>query len=414
MLPLVGLAASILPRLIDLIAADTAGTVAADVAEAVTTVTGTSDPAIAKQKLALDQAMDLELRARLAGIAVAATQAQNEAADRKRREDLASTQAAVVETRHARASMAALAEERTAVAWGSPVVSAIVTLGFFGILLVLIFKSDVIPAVNTNVAQIINISVGTLGAAFATVVNYWLGSSQGSRNKDAATLRLQATQASQSTDALKAQAAQTATALDTLRTVATNAASPSPPPQALALSPQPPSPELPDTRPDTFDRCLAVTLSQEGGFNPNDPGGGSNYGITGLTLQEWLGHPVTPEEIRNLSKEVATEIYRTNYWNPMCCNELPDGVNLMIFDFGVNAGPRVAVKAMQEVIGVTADGSVGPVTLAAIGRFPPQKLVCAVAERRLQFYRSLGNNPDETAWTRRTQQVEQSALLMVA
>ncbi len=98
----------------------------------------------------------------------------------------------------------------------------------------------------------------------------------------------------------------------------------------------------------------------------------------------------------------------------MCCNELPDGVNLMLFDFGVNAGPRVAVKAMQEVVGVTADGSVGPVTLAAVGRFPPQKLVCAMAERRLQFYRSLGNNPNETVWARRTQQVEQSALLMVA
>jgi hypothetical protein len=407
MLPLIGLAVSIVPALINLIAGDKAGTVAKDVAQAVTAVTGTTDPVAAKQKLAADPAVAAELQERLAQIAVAATQVQNEEADRKRQDELSAMQDSIANTRDARASMVAMAEAHSAVAWGSPVVSVIVTLGFFGILIVLIFRSDVIPPANTNVAQIINISVGTLGAAFATVVNYWLGSSQGSRNKDAATLQLQATQASQSTDALRAQATQTATALETLRTVAARASAPPPPPAATARMVRSAAAGTGE-----FDRCLAVTLSHEGGFNPEDPGGGSNFGITGLTLADWLGHPVTVEDIRNLSKSTAAEIYRSNYWNPMCCNELPDGVNLMLFDFGVNAGPRVAVKAMQEAVGVTADGSVGPLTVAAVNELPPQRLISAIAERRLQFYRTLGNNPDETSWTKRTEQVEQAAMLM--
>jgi hypothetical protein len=42
--------------------------------------------------------------------------------------------------------------------------------------------------------QIINITVGALAAGFATVISFWLGSSQGSRAKDAATIQLQAEQ----------------------------------------------------------------------------------------------------------------------------------------------------------------------------------------------------------------------------
>ena len=57
-------------------------------------------------------------------------------------------------------------------AWGAPVVSVLVTVGFFGILLILVLNG---MAEGTRVAQIINITVGALAAAFATVVSFWLG-----------------------------------------------------------------------------------------------------------------------------------------------------------------------------------------------------------------------------------------------
>jgi hypothetical protein len=93
-------------------------------------------------------------------------------------------------TKGARSVFSALALANNPVAWGAPVVSLIITLGFFGILTLLIARRT--PA--TEVAQIVNITVGALAAAFATVVSFWLGSSQGSRQKDDAAIQLQAKQ----------------------------------------------------------------------------------------------------------------------------------------------------------------------------------------------------------------------------
>ena len=44
----------------------------------------------------------------------------------------------------------------------------------------------------------------------------------------------------------------------------------------------------------------------------------------------------------------------------MQCGELSAGLDLAVFDFGVNAGPDGAVKSLQKIVGVTADGSIGP------------------------------------------------------
>ncbi|MGH6845455.1 MAG: hypothetical protein ACRECU_12205, partial [Methylocella sp.] len=89
MLPLVGIAATLLPGLIKLLADDKGGTIATDVAKAVTAITGTSDPNAAKQKLAQDPAAATELQVKLAQIALDATKAQNDEQDKKRQDELA-------------------------------------------------------------------------------------------------------------------------------------------------------------------------------------------------------------------------------------------------------------------------------------------------------------------------------------
>lgn len=87
-----------------------------------------------------------------------------------------------------------------------------VTIGFFGMLTVLLFNGlphDQNQAPDSTVVQIINITVGALAAAFATVVSFWLGSSQGSRIKDVASIQLQAETARQTSAAIETQAKQT-------------------------------------------------------------------------------------------------------------------------------------------------------------------------------------------------------------
>src|ERR1700719_3107773 len=92
---------------------------------------------------------------------------------------------------------------------------------------------------------------------------------------------------------------------------------------------------------DDFDACLAFTLKEEGGYSddPADPGGATNMGITLATYRQWADNPnLAPLQVRDLSERTARAIYRSLYWNPLRADALPAGVDLSVFDMGVNAG----------------------------------------------------------------------------
>ena len=75
--------------------------------------------------------------------------------------------------------------------------------------------------------------------------------------------------------------------------------------------------------------------------------------------------PVTSDDVRHLTVAEADAIYQSLYWHAMRCDLLPISIALMVFDFGVNAGPGTSVRQLQAAIGVTVDGIVGPVTARA-------------------------------------------------
>jgi len=401
MLPLIGLAATYLPDLIKLIAGDKAGTVAAAVSKSVTDVTNTADPAEALKTLQADAAAATELRTRLAKIALDAQKAQNQESDQARQAELATMQAALGDSKDARASLVSLAQVHSGIAWAAPVISVVVTGGFFAILALLVFYGRIVGVgADATVTQILNISIGTLATGFATVINFWLGSSQGSRSKDSATLQMQAN-----------HAAQVGSMIETVKSVTTKPFSP-----ATSVPATPISAIQAAAKPDNFDSCVAVTLAYEGGFcdNPNDPGGATNFGITLRTLEAFLGHAVTVDAVRTMSSGAAIEIYRANYWNQMRCGDLPAGVDLMVFDFGVNSGNATAVKALQELVGVTADGAIGPATLRAVAGTNPGSLVNGLGRARLAYLRGLKTFADfGDGWTRRVDDVQQKAQQML-
>lgn len=391
MLPLIPLALAVVPELIKAIAGDRAGTVATQVAGIVQTVTGTTDPIEAQKKLAEDPALATTLRVRLAEIALEGEKAQLLAEEQRRQAELAQLQKALENTQGARTSLGDLVRAGSPIAWGAPVVSIIVTLGFF-VFLIMLMWGGIATGENQTVANIINIAVGALATAFATVVNFWLGSSQGSRNKDDAVARVQVA------------------AMELSRSTHERAAAPAPAPPA--------APAAPTNGDALFEQCLAVVLDKEGGFSdhPQDRGGPTNMGIAWLTFAEWKGFApdqLSPEgraqlitDLKALTRREVAEIYRTTYWLPMRCGDLPAAIALMTFDFGVNAGPRTAVKALQKVVGVTDDGSLGPITLAAIRALSPGQLLEELAEARLAHYRTLADFATfGQGWTTRTQQV---------
>jgi lysozyme family protein len=409
MLPLIGLAATFIPELIKLLAGDKAGTVAGSVAQAVTDITGATDPVAAKQKLDQDPRTAAALQQRLAEIALEATKAQNAEADQQRHDDLDALKASLDNTAGARSMLAAMAAEHSPVAFAAPIVSIVVTVGFFLILGLLMVIG--LPRTDANTISIVNLTIGVLGTAFATVVNFWLGSSSGSRSKDAATLQLATSQAAHASELLQ-----------TLQSVHQTYAGQMNPQSVIPPSDDTGIVSLKTTSPaatdqdDRFQRCVGITLAQEGGFcdNRNDPGGATNFGITQATLRSARNADVTIDDVRGLGRDEACEIYRANYWLPSRCGDMPAGVDLMVFDFSVNAGPRNAVRSLQRLIGVKDDGSVGPVTLAALARADQKSLISGIAQSRLSYYRALPTWADfGNGWANRVRQVEQSALLMV-
>lgn len=119
-----------------------------------------------------------------------------------------------------------------------------------------------------------------------------------------------------------------------------------------------------------FDKCFKFLLQFEGGFvnDPKDPGGPTNLGVTQATLSGFLGRQASIAEVKALTPAKVAPIYRANFWDHVNADNLPDGIDLAVFDFGVHSGPTRGVAALQRVVGVADDGKLGDVTTKAANK----------------------------------------------
>jgi hypothetical protein len=90
-------------------------------------------------------------------------------------------QAYFADVQSARAQTMALARVNSPIAWGAPVMSAVVTVGFTVVLTLFVSFAISMDAYQQSVVTIL---IGYLGAAFQQAVNYWLGTTRQSRDKD--------------------------------------------------------------------------------------------------------------------------------------------------------------------------------------------------------------------------------------
>ena len=153
-----------------------------------------------------------------------------------------------------------------------------------------------------------------------------------------------------------------------------------------------------------FEICLQHVLKHEGGYvdHPVDPGGATNMGITRKTLAAWRGYPVTKDEVRSLTVEEASRIYRDKYWNPVRGDDLPPPLALVAFDCAVNQGPDRAKRWLQQSVGAFADGVIGPNTVAKALAADTARAVIELSARRMWHYTGLSIWPTfRKGWTRR-------------
>ena len=118
---------------------------------------------------------------------------------------------------------------------------------------------------------------------------------------------------------------------------------------------------------ENYQACLDMILHHEGGYvnHPKDPGGETNLGVTKRVYEEWGG----TKDMKDLEVEDVAPIYRKNYWDRIKADDIASGLDLCVFDFGVNAGTGRSAKYLQTMIGTTADGGIGPNTLSKLSDY---------------------------------------------
>lgn len=166
----------------------------------------------------------------------------------------------------------------------------------------------------------------------------------------------------------------------------------------------------------TFETCLTETLKWEGGWSnhPSDPGGPTMRGVIQRVYDAWRKRNGLPKRsVRNIEEHELQAIYRENYWQLVRGDELPPGVDLCVFDYGVNSGPSRSISHLQEVLGVKIDGFMGPVTLDAVNAADPVEIVKKLCARRRKFVRQIKTyHVFGKGWNRRIDGIEQVSCAM--
>ena len=149
-----------------------------------------------------------------------------------------------------------------------------------------------------------------------------------------------------------------------------------------------------------FDTAFHELLGHEGGYSnhPNDPGGETMWGVTKAVAQQ---HGYTGP-MKDLPVETAKQIYRKAYWDAVRAEELPDLIRYAVFDAAVNSGPGTAIRWLQQSVGATPDGVLGPKTLAAIKEVNPDGILRRMLSKRLTAMTNMSGWPSfSKGWARR-------------
>ena len=128
-----------------------------------------------------------------------------------------------------------------------------------------------------------------------------------------------------------------------------------------------------------FDQCFDKLIAHEGGYvsHEKDPGGETNFGISKRAYPQ--------VDIKNLTRDAAKQIYKTDYWDRAQCDKLPPTLAYLLFDCAVNSGIGQAVRFLQRAVGVADDCQIGPLTLAAVQRIDQESLCAKFLGQRLDF-----------------------------
>lgn len=151
---------------------------------------------------------------------------------------------------------------------------------------------------------------------------------------------------------------------------------------------------------DNFLKSMPVILAYEGGWSnhPRDPGGVTLEGVIQRVYDGYRKRkgrrtqPLTKAmRFTPAWQSERNEIYKVQYWDALRGDQLPAGIDIVMFDSGIMSGPYQAVLWLQRALRMNdCDGHIGEATLAAIESHPDHdQLVAEICARRLGFVQHL-------------------------
>lgn len=139
-------------------------------------------------------------------------------------------------------------------------------------------------------------------------------------------------------------------------------------------------------------KLMPFILKWEGGFanDPVDRGGATNKGITISTFRQFYGQNKTVQDLKNITDEQWLNIFKKGYWNPFKADSINNqSIADICVDWAWSSGTKTAIKQVQKILGVTADGIVGDVTLNAINNAEVYTLFAHIRTARLTFVNNI-------------------------
>lgn len=160
-------------------------------------------------------------------------------------------------------------------------------------------------------------------------------------------------------------------------------------------------------------------FSWEGGYvnDPLDLGGETNMGVTIGTWKQ-VGKDlngdglINGEDLKLLDKDLIVDcVLKPHYWDRWKADQIKNQSIANILVDWVWASGSHGIKRPQRILGVTADGIVGPKTIAAINAADPAKLFALIKADRIKFVDEIvaarpANKRFEKGWKNRINSIK--------
>lgn len=156
-----------------------------------------------------------------------------------------------------------------------------------------------------------------------------------------------------------------------------------------------------------YDEAFRIIIEQEGGYSDHaaDPGGKTRYGITEAVARA-AGYQ---GDMHALPLDVASDIYRREYWDACQCDKLPWPLSLYVFDSAVNQGVGAASKMLQRALDTVQDGVIGARTLSLAARSTPWHAARFLAFRAMRYTSTRNYDTFGAGWLTRLFEIAKEA-----